>query len=100
MTARAGPFQREKTLRVPNLAGAAAGRAWLRLGAGPGAASRASFACHRGWDANLRCFAGKSLVEGNFHVIAEVGPALTPGTPAAATCHAEDTFKDISKSRP
>ena len=47
----------------------------------------------------MRCLAGKGLVEADFHVVAQVGAALTASTAAARGSHAENAFKNIGKGR-
>src|SRR5947207_5161835 len=58
LTGDAGAFEREEALRVAHLAGAAAGRTRLRLGAGLRAAARTGFARHRSRNAHLGGLAG------------------------------------------
>src|SRR5262249_47454604 len=72
MTGRAGALQGEEALGVANLALAAAGRARLRLGAGLGAVAAAGFAGDRGRNPDLGVLAAIGLLEGEFHVVAQV----------------------------
>src|SRR5438046_3871578 len=85
---------------MAHLAGAAAGRAGLRLGAGLRAAARARLARHRGRDAHLRGLAGERLLERDLHVVAQVRAALAPAAAAApAAAHAEQVFEDVREAR-
>src|SRR5262249_60932657 len=82
----AGALQGEEALGMPYLAGAAAGRAGLRLGAGLGARAGAGLAGHGGRDADLRGLAAERFLERDLHVVAQIRAALAPAaaTPAAA----------------
>src|SRR4029077_2024819 len=86
LTGDAGALQGEEALRVAHLAGAAAGRAGLRLGAGLGARSRARLAGDGGRDAHLGIFARVGLFERDLHVVAQIRAALAataaPAPPA------------------
>src|SRR5476649_1121253 len=100
LTGRAGALKREEALRMPDLAGAAAGRALLRLAAGLGAGAGAGFAGHRGRDADLRGLAGKSLCQADFHIVAQIRAALAalaPPAAAAAAAHAEQVFENVGE---
>src|SRR5262245_22321441 len=99
MTGQARALKGEEALCMSNFACTAASRTRLRLGTGLGAASRASLARHRGWNADLRRFAGESLIEADFHIVPQVGAALAARTTAASACHAEDAFKNVSEGR-
>src|SRR5674476_1100213 len=84
LAGRTGALEREEALGMPDLAGAATGRARLRLGAGLGAGARADFAGDRGRNADLGGLALERLFEGDLHVVAQVGAALAALAAAAA----------------
>src|SRR6516165_9473305 len=97
VTIRAGAFEREKALGVTHPAVAAAHRTSLRLGPGFAAGAGTGFAGHRGWNADLRSFAVEGLLEGNLHVVTQIGAALAAAGAPAAGGHAENAFKQIGK---
>src|SRR5580692_9427215 len=87
---RAGALEREETLGVADFALALAHRANFWLGAWLGAGAGAGLAGDRGRDTNLRRLARIGLVQGDFHVVAQIGAALAAGaTATAAAAHAE-----------
>src|SRR5262249_49396042 len=96
---RTGTLECEKALCMPNFAGTTARRAGFRFRSGLGAASRARLASHRGWNADLRGFPGKSLLKAYFHVVAQVGSAFPPGSASPRGRHAEDTLKNVGERR-
>src|SRR6202030_3042424 len=98
-TARAGSLQREKSLRLPYPAGAAAHRAGLRLGAGLGADARTGFAGDRDRNLDLGSFAEEGFLQRDFHVVAQIGAALASTAATALPGHAEQVFKNIGKGR-
>src|SRR6266480_2949168 len=99
LTAGAGSLQREKSLRLPHPAGAAAHRAGLRLGAGLGAGARTGFAGHRDRDLDLRGLAEEGFLQRDFHVVAQVLAALAPAATSALPGHAEQIFENIREGR-
>src|SRR5258707_1911046 len=99
MARGAGPLGLKEALRMPDFAGAAATAARLRLGARLGAAAGAGLARHRCWDADLRGFAGESLVEADFHVVAQVRTAFAARFPSARPAHPLNAFQDAGERR-
>ncbi len=99
LTGVAGTLDGEEALARADLAGAAAGGAGRRLGAGLGAAARAGLAGDAGRYADLRRLAGVGLVQRHFHVVAEVRATLAAraGTRAPAAAHelAEQVVEDV-----
>src|SRR5262249_37324176 len=62
---------------------------------GLGTCAGAGLARHRGRDAHLRGLAGKRLLEGDLHVVAQIGAALGAIAAPARTGHAKNAFEDI-----
>src|SRR5260370_486942 len=95
-----GPLEREETLGVTDASVAAAGRTSLGFGAGLGTGAGASLAGHRGGEAYLGGLAEISLLQADFHVVAQIGAALAaaPASPASAA-HTEQIIEDIGKGR-
>src|SRR5215467_1292964 len=100
MAGWARALEREKTLRVPDLAGAAAGRTGFWFRSGLGAAPRAGLAGDRRRNADLGGFARKSLLKANFHVVAQVGSAFATGSASPRRSHSENALKNIGEGRP
>src|SRR5437879_10563500 len=78
LTAGTGSLEREKSLRLPHAAGAAAHRAGLRLGAGPGAGARTGFAGDRNRHLDFGGLAEGALLQRDSNVDAERGPTPRP----------------------
>ncbi len=100
LTARTSALQREEALRLPYTTSSAAGRAGLRLGAGLCARAGAGFASDGDRNFDLRGFTEEGILKRDFHIVAQVLPALS-ATAATATAalsgHAEQIFKDIGE---
>src|SRR5437879_10347107 len=94
LTAVASSFQRKEALRLPHPAGAAAGRAVLRLGAGLGPGTGAGLASDGDGNFDLRGLALERFFERDFHVVAEIGAALASAA-AALSRHAEQIIADV-----
>src|SRR5205814_8835900 len=94
LTAGTGSLEREKSLRLPHAAGAAAHRAGLRLGAGPGAGARTGFAGDRNRNHDFGGLAVEGFLQRDFHVVAQVGTTLAPAA-SALPGHAEQVFENI-----
>src|SRR5262249_40317602 len=99
MAGRAGAFECEEALCMADFSDAATGPARLRLGPSLGTSARAGFASYRGWNADLGRLAGEGFLQGDFHIVAQVRASLTTRTAAARGPHAENTFKNVGKSR-
>src|SRR5258707_4140351 len=97
LTAGAGSLEREKSLRLPNAAGAAAQRAGLRLGAGLGPGARTGFASDRNRNLDFGGLAEEGFLQRDFHVVAQVGTTLAPAAAAALPGHAEQVFENIGE---
>src|SRR5262249_47443597 len=96
----ASALEREEALRLPNAAEAAAGSAGLGFGAGLGTGAGAGLAGDRGRQPHLRVLAGERLFQADFHVVAQVRPALPARTTAAAPAgHAEQVVENVGKGR-
>src|SRR5512139_3283396 len=67
-----------------------------RTGAGLGAGTVTGLALHHGGDAHLLGGAARRLLQGDFHVVAQIGAAMVGGT-AATTSTAEDVAEDVAK---
>src|SRR5258707_13146289 len=97
LTARAGSLKREKSLRLPHAASAAAQRAALRLGAGLRAGARTGFAGDGNRNLDLGGLAEEGFLQRDFHVVAQVGATLAPAAASALPGHAEQVFKNIGE---
>src|SRR5882757_9751543 len=94
---RAGLLDREKPLGHPDRAGAAAGAAGLRLGAWARAAAAARFAVIPGRNADVGAKAACSLLQRDFHVVAQVGPAECAARTTAARAGPENVAEDVAE---
>src|ERR1700689_3555549 len=97
MAVRAGALEREKSLRVANPALTAAHRTGFGFGAGLGAGAGAGLAGDRSRNAHLRILARIGFRKRDFHIVAQIGAALSAGTAAASARHAENAFEQIGK---
>src|SRR5215471_1131711 len=98
LAGRTGPLEREETLGVTDASLTAAGRTSLGFGAGLGAGARAALAGHRGRDAHLGGLAEIGFLQGDFHVVAQIGAALAAAAASAATAaHAEQVIEDVGE---
>src|SRR5262249_12710169 len=98
LAGRTGPLEREETLGVTDASLTAAGRTSLGLGAGLGAGARAGLAGHRGRDAHLGGLAAIGFLQGDFHVVAQIGAALAAAAASAATAaHAEQVIEGVGE---
>src|SRR2546430_9969836 len=96
LTAGTGSLEREKSLRLPHAAGAAAHRAGLRLGAGPGAGARTGFAGDRNRNLDFGGLAEGGFLQRDFHVLAQGGTPLAPAAPGLPG-PAEQVFENIGE---
>jgi hypothetical protein len=88
----------EAALRGAHAAGAGAGRADARRGAGLGARAGAHVARDAGRHLDLDALAGIGLFEGDFEVVAKVGAALASRAPAAAAAEiAEELVENVGE---
>src|SRR5215813_13615855 len=98
LAGRTGPLEREETLGVTDASLAAAGRTSLGFGAGLGARAGTPLAGHRGRDAHLSGLAAIGFLQGDFHVVAQIGAALAPAAASTATAaHAEQVIEDVGE---
>src|ERR1700730_17556889 len=97
LAAGTGSLQREKSLRLPHAAGAAAHRAGFRLGAGLGTGARTGFAGHRNRNLDLGGLAEEGFLQRDFHIVAQVGAAFAAAAASALPGHAEQVFENIRK---
>ena len=98
LTGRAGALDGEEALLGPHPAAAAAALAGDRLGAALGAAAAAVVAGHRGRHADLRALAVVGVLQGDFHVVAQVGPARRRVAAAPAHEVAEHLVEDVRET--
>src|SRR5262249_32734271 len=98
MARRAGALDGEEALAGAHLALAAAGWAGLRPRAGLGAGATARIADHLGRDPDGRRLAGKGFVEGDLHVVAQVGAARGRARAAASRELAEHLVEDVGEA--
>src|SRR5262249_48613413 len=90
--------EREETLGVTDASLAAAGRTSLGFGAGLGARAGAALAGHRGRDVHLGGLAAIGFLQGDFHVVAQIGAALATAAASTATAaHAEQVIEDVGE---
>src|SRR5262249_46132494 len=94
LAGRTGPLEREETLGVTDASLTAAGRTSLGFGAGLGAGAGAALAGHRGRDAHLGDLAAIGFLQGDFHVVAQIGAALAA---AANAADAEQIIEDVGE---
>ena len=99
MAAGAGPFDGEEALLGAHLAHAATGRAGLGLGAGLGSGAGTGFADDGCRQADLSGLAAIGVFQRDFHVVAQVGAALTATTGAlTSAAHAEQIVENIREA--
>src|SRR6266567_2794892 len=92
LAGRTGPLKRKETLGVTDASLTAAGRTSLGFGAGLGARAGAGLTRHRGRDAHLGGLAGIGFLQGDLHIVAQIGAAS-----AATAAHAEQVIEDVGE---
>src|SRR5262249_18472638 len=98
LSGRTGRLEREETWSATDASLTAAGRTSLGFGAGLGAGAGAALARHRGRDAHLGGLAEIGFLQGDFHVVAQIGAALAAAAASAATAaHAEQIIEDVGE---
>src|SRR5690606_760086 len=98
---RTGALDGKEALRRTDPAGTAAHAARDGRRAWTGAASRAFVTLHCGWHPNLGRLAGEAFLERDFHIVAQVSPALAAIRLAAmppAHHLTENIFENIGKT--
>src|SRR5690349_22374157 len=94
------PLQREESLRMADAALTAASRTGLGSGAGLGARARTGLAGHRGWNAYLGVLSRIGLLQGDFHVVTQIGAALAAAAASAPpAAHPEQVIENVGEGR-
>src|SRR5262249_58825301 len=100
LAGRTRPLQREEPLRMADAALTAASWTGFGSGAGLGARARTGFAGHRGWNAYLGILSRIGLLQGDFHVVAQIGTALAAAAASAPrTAHPEQIIEYVGERR-
>ena len=98
LTGWAGPLHREKALLRTHPAGAVAHGACCGRGAFRRAGAVADFASHHGRNVDCGLLAGESILQRNFHIVAQIVAALRAAALPASAHFAEHFLENIGKS--
>ena len=100
LAGRTRPLQCEESLRMADASLTATCWTGFGSGAGLGARARTGFAGHRGWNAYLGILSRIGLLQGDFHVVAQIGAALAAAAASAPPAtHPEQVIEYVGEGR-